>query len=147
MSLVTLPTELHLELLSTLDYQSLMNVTATNHYFASLRTKDLVRKALRHLERSLMQEWATRFGFATVYDQLGFHEPELARLVKLHDLPPQFQAVLPCYDCLKLRERASHFSLFFMTGDSDLDGILASGRKCRDCMAVRRWRTGWVNCF
>ncbi|KAF7508667.1 hypothetical protein GJ744_009059 [Endocarpon pusillum] len=37
MSLMLLPTEMHLELLSTLDHESLINLTSTNQYFRSLR--------------------------------------------------------------------------------------------------------------
>lgn len=90
MSLMTLPTELHLELLSILDYQSLMNLNATNRYFASLQTNDLVRKALRHFERSLNRQWATGFALATTYDHSGFNGATVTFIRELHHLPPHF---------------------------------------------------------
>lgn len=135
---MTLPAELHLELLSTLDYRSLMSFTGTNHYFASLRTNDLVRKALRHFERSLVQKMAIRPASATTDNEWGFYGARVTRMINFH-LPPLNYPSLPCYDCLKLRKRESHFRKFFTTGESDLDGILASGRKCSNYLLVRQW--------
>jgi hypothetical protein len=107
MSLTTLPTELHLELLSRLDYKSLINLTGTNRYFFSLRTDDLVEAAL------LLHEDIFETERVKVQEEVEEGDEDLSEYInwklccKIWEDMNFADGVLPCYGCLKLRKLAS----------------------------------------
>lgn len=118
MSLMLLPTEIHLELLSTLNYESLINLTSTNHYFRSLRTDQLIKSALLHLEHVCLEK--ERGG--PIYHT----RDELERMDRVHGF-------LPCYSCLKLRKRVSAFCVCQRRGPFGLVASKAGKRCCTAC--------------
>lgn len=97
MPLMQLPTEIHLELLPTLDYESLINLTSTNHHFRSLRTDKLINSAFLHLEHVYLERRLR------IQKERGEPDHQLPQQ-ELEKLDPVYR-FLPCYSCLKLRRR------------------------------------------
>jgi hypothetical protein len=129
MSLMRLPTEIELILLPMLDYASLMNFTATNRYYFSLRTAELIRQALLHFEEVCMKEWKSAHG------RLPYNLAGVLRLPKTMVLwaPRLSWPVLPCYGCLRLVDASSHFIQKEQTSAKKLNGKSAAERRCQAC--------------
>lgn len=59
--LTSLPSELQLHILAQLDLISLLNATATNHYFHSLLSRGLLKGALLTYEATLLEKRQARW--------------------------------------------------------------------------------------
>lgn len=127
MSLMQLPTELHLVLVPMLDYKSLINHTRTNRHFLSLRTDELVRQALLHFENMAMTPGPFELRDGIVWPKQKWADCATAARV---------QDMLPCYGCLRLRKRYD-FPWLGLTGAPELGGQLGGGRRRINCETAR----------
>jgi hypothetical protein len=131
--LLELPTEPHIELLSLLSYQSPINLAKTNRHFASLPTPQTVWQVLLNFENLSVCEWKARFEAAHEYSTSVSTAPNRTTVGTLVSL----WCKVSCYECLRLLRRKKDFHLFYKTRVSDLDGKLASGRRCTSCVVKR----------
>jgi hypothetical protein len=104
LTLLNLPSEIHLSILSYADYFDLKAIRKTSRYLRNIVEVRQIRRALKQLERRPPQKHNSR---------------QWTRL--------------PCYDCLELLNSAQHFSLSMTTGDYRFCGPFSYNRRCMSC--------------
>jgi hypothetical protein len=104
LTLLNLPSEIHLSILSYADYFDLKALRKTNRYLRNMIELRQIRRALKLLERRPSQKHNSR---------------QWTRL--------------PCYDCLELLNSAQHFSLSMTTDDYRFCGPFSYNRRCMSC--------------
>ncbi len=150
MSLVTLPTELHLRIVGCLDLQSLLRTTSTNKYFHTLLKDDIRHKALLAHEIVLFDHWKANHE-STLWDHKNNRSKTVIELFleeMTHVQAAQRQVVsnrylivgtrrlFPCYSCHKV-SRPGLCAWLIQGTDWDLCGSKAEERVCAYCSSVK----------
>lgn len=148
MSLIALPSELHLEILGHLDLQSLLATTSTNKYFHALPTTQIQSQALFSHEAVLLDHWKANHGAANYWDnqkkrsrtapdvllkifaEADNHTTKMERGCRYNDA--LCARVFPCYSCNKT-SRFGGYSWLIQGTEFDLCGSLARRRICIKC--------------
>lgn len=126
MPLLSMPTELHLRILSQLDLPSLLKVTATNQYFNNLLDYDLLREAM------------------LAYEEIAHSAFEYRDVSWRDSRPDDFDKTgrRPCYGCLRMLSTDDFFKVRGNRGWEELsvlgiclDHGLRRERRCYPCDA------------
>jgi hypothetical protein len=132
MSLLQLPTEFHLDIISRLDYPSLAKVAFTSKYFEALYMGKVGKDALLDLEKTAALESNYRWQHGYGIDGMYLAEPEVAIR------HPEFAHLrLPCYTCLKLRSQRGGFMIKYQFGPCAVGRSSSHRRICKACQEKR----------
>ncbi len=127
MPLLSMPTELHLQILPHLDLPSLLKVAATNQYFNNLVDNNLLREAV------------------LAYEETAHADFEYLDVLWNDSSPDDFDNKIgrrPCYGCLRMLGMDDYFNVRGPRGWEDLsvaginiDHGLRKERRCYTCDA------------
>lgn len=125
MSFTSLPSELHLHILAQLDLVSLLNATATNHYFQGLLSIWNLKNALLAHEPVLLE--ARKARQKTLMDTCQTRNEDCKKRT--------FENIvyLPCYSCLKIKDLRNNFHEYVEGTEWRLCGKNAQERLCVHC--------------
>lgn len=104
-TLLDLPSEIHLAIISYADYYDLKSLRKTDKYLRNIIEVRQVRRALKQVERRPLYK--------------GHNSVQLTKF--------------PCYDCLEILNSTEHFSLSMTTGDYRYCGPFSYNRRCMSC--------------
>jgi F-box domain len=128
MAFVSLPSELHLHILGHLDLVSLLNATATNHYFHDLLSSIVLKNAILAHEPILLDR---RKALQTQLMNMGQTMGEADKRGTLANA-----LCLPCYNCFKIKDLKNNFHEYVESTEWRLCGEKAEERLCVHCDAL-----------
>jgi hypothetical protein len=131
LSLVALPTELHLAIVPHLHYASLASLRAVNRHFSSLIPLEMVTTARQSLKRQLVRTEHAQYRSKWILDDTAWEVSDLG--IESH----------VCYMCLE-EKPSGDFTEKHVIKKMARGGALAIKRFCIDCGLKKRWKGGTV---